>query len=61
MRVTNTESIQLTPKDGKWYAMPNDQYIRWNFDERIWDYMITKEGDTKPRFWDQLPDGTVSL
>lgn len=33
-----------TPRDGKWYSLPNEQYIRWNFELSMWDEMVVRNG-----------------
>ena len=56
--VKQTISFEKTPKDGKWYSIAQDQYIKWSADANLWNWMMFCEGDEKPRAWDQLPDGT---
>lgn len=51
-------SFASTPKDGKWYSIAQDQYIKWSADDNLWNWMLCCEGDKKPRVWDQFPDGT---
>ena len=59
--VNTVKSISDTPKDGKWYSLATEQYLRWDMIESQWDYMIIREGSKKPEYWCHLPDGTVSL
>jgi hypothetical protein len=33
-----------TPRDGKWYELPNQQYIRWNFELGMWNEMVIRNG-----------------
>lgn len=56
--VKPTISFEKTPKDGKWYSIAQDQYIKWSTDDNLWNWILCCEGDKKPRAWDQFPDGT---
>ena len=46
----------LTPRDGKWYELPNNQYIRWNFKLKMWDEMVVRDG--KAISWSHAPADT---
>ena len=56
--VQNTSSFASTPKDGRWYTISPDIYIKWNDKNNTWCRMMIKPGDTTPRFADVLSDGT---
>ena len=43
-------------RDGKWYELPNNQYIRWNFELNMWDEMVVRDG--KAISWSHAPADT---
>jgi hypothetical protein len=55
--VYKTLSFSSTPKDGRWYNISPDIYIKWDNDENVWFRMMVKPGDAVSRFHDRLPDG----
>ncbi len=43
-QVETRTKFALTPRDGEWYELPNEQYIRWNFELEMWDQMVVRDG-----------------
>ena len=44
-QIETKTSFALTPRDGQWYELPNNQYIRWNFELNMWDEMVLCDGN----------------
>lgn len=43
-QVETRTKFALTPRNGEWYELPNNQYIRWNFELKMWDQMVVRDG-----------------
>lgn len=42
--VEHKSSFKDTPKDGSWYELPDSQFIRWNLEIDMWDWMFVRDG-----------------
>lgn len=56
--VTQTISFAKTPRDGRWYEIAKDQYIKWSIEDDLWNWMLVDPVSEKCRAWNQYPDGT---
>ena len=54
--VEHRAKFRDTPKDGEWYELPDQQYIRWNLELNMWVWMIVRDG--KALDWAHVADGT---
>jgi hypothetical protein len=48
-------SFASTPHDGEWYELPDCQFIRWNFELGMWDWMVVRDGQAIDHA--QIPEG----
>lgn len=59
-KVSKTESIASTPKDGRWYVIPShgntEHYINWNSVVGKWQSMLFVN-DVPPTAPDWIEDG----